>query len=52
MEEVGLTFYMRQAPSAVFSIVRRRFRFFSEHYFQICIELVEELFEIQVIHQK
>ncbi len=43
--------YLRQAPSVVFRYFGRGFRCFGEHDFQVCIGLIEELFEIQVIHQ-
>ena len=31
---------------SVFSFFRRRFRCIGEHYFQVCVGLIEELFEI------
>ena len=34
-----------------FMIGRRRFGGLGEHYIQVCVGFVEELFEIEVIHQ-
>ena len=49
--EVGLTFWIGQAPNLDSEAYGRRFRGFGKHDIQIRIGLIEELFEIQVVHQ-
>lgn len=44
-------FFLGQAPSTNFRLLRRRFQVFSEHDIQVSIRLIEELFKIYVIHQ-
>ena len=48
--EIGLPICMRQAPILDLCAFWRRFRGIGKHDIQVCIRLIKELFEVQVIH--
>ena len=48
--EIGLPICMRQAPILDLYAFWRRFRGIGKHDIQVCIRLIKELFEVQVIH--